>query len=144
MCVVRDRIFCSGIVGPLVFIVCFRCRGVVELGLRFTFGFPAGQMDSSGVVRGENLYCGNGDGDLCLIEEGDLEMDVEGNSLELRLDQFLKIVGIAQTGGHAKLMIQGGEVQVNGELETRRRRKLRPGDMVTVGGESVEVVAEPG
>ena len=35
----------------------------------------------------------------------------------LRLDQFLKLLGIADTGGQAKLMVQGGEVQVNDEVE---------------------------
>ncbi|WP_437191642.1 RNA-binding S4 domain-containing protein [Planctomicrobium sp. SH527] len=68
--------------------------------------------------------------------QGDQEEDT------LRLDQFLKIVGVAETGGHAKLMIQGGEVQVNGELETRRRRKLRVGDTVTVQGETIEVAQD--
>ena len=52
----------------------------------------------------------------------------------LRLDQFLKLCGIADTGGQAKLMIQSGEVQVNGELETRRRRKLVSADIVEVDG----------
>ena len=52
----------------------------------------------------------------------------------LRLDQFLKLCGIADTGGQAKLMIQSGEVQVNGELETRRRRKLVSTDVVEVDG----------
>ena len=52
----------------------------------------------------------------------------------LRLDQFLKLRGIADTGGQAKLLIQSGEVQVNGEVETRRRRKLVVGDVVKVGG----------
>jgi ribosome-associated protein len=52
----------------------------------------------------------------------------------LRLDQFLKLRGIADTGGQAKLLIQGGEVQVNGEVETRRRRRLVVGDVVKVGG----------
>jgi ribosome-associated protein len=54
----------------------------------------------------------------------------------LRLDQFLKRCGIADTGGQAKLLIQGGEVQVNGEVETRRRRKLVVGDVVKVGGKA--------
>jgi ribosome-associated protein len=53
----------------------------------------------------------------------------------LCLDQFLKLSSIAQTGGHAKVMIQGGEVKVNGDVETRRRRKLAPDDVVEVGGE---------
>jgi ribosome-associated protein len=52
----------------------------------------------------------------------------------LRLDQFLKFYGLAETGGQAKLMIQGGEVQVNGQVETRRRRKLVVGDVVEIDG----------
>jgi len=54
----------------------------------------------------------------------------------LSLDQSLKLVGIAATGGQAKLMIQGGEVLVNGEVETRRRRKLVAGDVVEVEGQT--------
>ena len=52
----------------------------------------------------------------------------------LRLDQFLKLSGVAGTGGQAKLLIQGGDVQVNGEVETRRRRKLVAGDVVEFEG----------
>ena len=58
--------------------------------------------------------------------------DNSGNSL--CLDQFLKVTGIAGTGGQAKLMIQGGEIRVNGEVETRRRRKLTVGDAVEIDG----------
>ena len=54
----------------------------------------------------------------------------------LRLDQFLKLSGIAGTGGQAKLLIQGGDVKVNGVLETRRRRKLVFGDVVEVDGKA--------
>ncbi|MBW4679032.1 MAG: RNA-binding S4 domain-containing protein [Microcoleus vaginatus WJT46-NPBG5] len=57
----------------------------------------------------------------------------------IRLNQFLKWQGIADTGGQAKLMIQGGEVLVNGIIETRRGRQLVSGDRVTVGGETFEV-----
>ncbi len=57
----------------------------------------------------------------------------------IKLDQFLKLTGIAATGGQAKLMIQGGEVSVNGELETRRGRQLVEGDKVTVEGQTFEV-----
>jgi ribosome-associated protein len=53
---------------------------------------------------------------------------------ELRLDHFLKRIGQSETGGQAKLLIQGGEVKVNGEVETRRRKKLAPGDVVEYGG----------
>lgn len=54
----------------------------------------------------------------------------------IRLDQFLKWVGLVGTGGQAKLLIQSGEVQVNGTLETRRGRKLYPGDRVRWGEQS--------
>ena len=56
-------------------------------------------------------------------------------SRTLCLDQFLKLSSIAETGGHAKVMIQSGEVKVNGDVETRRRRKLAPDDVVEVGGD---------
>ena len=57
----------------------------------------------------------------------------------IKLDQFLKWVGAAQTGGEAKLIIQGGEVKVNGAIETRRARKLVEGDSVMVQGQIYRV-----
>lgn len=57
----------------------------------------------------------------------------------IKLDQFLKWAGAAQTGGEAKLLIQSGEVTVNGAIETRRGRKLVAGDRVVVMGESFTV-----
>ena len=57
----------------------------------------------------------------------------------IRLDQFLKRCGVA-TGGQAKLLIQSGEVLVNNEVETRRRKQLRAGDEVSLG-DDVFVVA---
>jgi ribosome-associated protein len=53
----------------------------------------------------------------------------------LCLDQFLKLNSIAETGGQAKVMIQSGQVRVNGEVETRRRRKLVADDVIEVGGD---------
>lgn len=53
----------------------------------------------------------------------------------LCLDQFLKLSSIAESGGQAKVMIQSGQVKVNGEIETRRRRKLVTNDVVKVGGD---------
>lgn len=46
----------------------------------------------------------------------------------IRLDAFLKLCDAVQTGGHAKFVIQGGEVKVNGEVCTLRGNKLRSGD----------------
>ena len=46
----------------------------------------------------------------------------------IRLDAFLKLVDTVQSGGHAKIVIQSGEVKVNGEVCEQRGKKLRPGD----------------
>lgn len=46
----------------------------------------------------------------------------------IRLDSFLKMCDAVQTGGHAKIVIQDGEVKVNGEVCTSRGKKLRKGD----------------
>lgn len=61
----------------------------------------------------------------------------------IRLDQFLKWQGIVGTGGQAKLMIQEGEVTVNGQVETHRSRKLHSGDVVSAGGETLTVELPP-
>ena len=60
----------------------------------------------------------------------------------IKLDQFLKWVGAADTGGQAKVMVQEGQIQVNGEPETRRGRKLRQGDKVQFNQQSWTVEAD--
>ncbi len=62
----------------------------------------------------------------------------------IELDRFLKWQGLVATGGQAKLLIQGGQVRVNGQVETRRKRKLVQGDVVTVDGQSVTVEWDEG
>ena len=57
----------------------------------------------------------------------------------IRLDQFLKLADVVQSGGEAKLLIQSGGVMVNGVVETRRKRQLQPGDEVHVGDLVMEV-----
>jgi ribosome-associated protein len=57
----------------------------------------------------------------------------------IRLDQFLKLHGAADSGGHAKVLVQSGKVKVNGEVDLRRGRKLRAGDVVLVGTVSLAV-----
>ena len=61
-------------------------------------------------------------------------MNVQSSQAFIKLDQFLKWQGIAQTGGEAKIIIKQGMVEVNGEEESRRGRKLITGDRVTVAG----------
>ena len=55
----------------------------------------------------------------------------------IKLDQFLKLAQVVQTGGQAKQLIQAGYVSVNGVVETRRGRKLQVGDTVEVDGEEL-------
>lgn len=59
--------------------------------------------------------------------------------MQITLSDALKLYGIAATGGQAKLLIQSGQVKVNGSVETRRKRQLAPGDIIEVGGERFEV-----
>ena len=54
------------------------------------------------------------------------EFILKGNYI--RLDDLLKNVGVVSTGGHAKIVIQEGEVKVNGEICTMRGKKMRSGD----------------
>lgn len=58
----------------------------------------------------------------------------------IKLDALLKFAGLCETGGEAKELIQGGAVAVNGEVCTMRGKKLRPGDTVTLDGETVAIV----
>ena len=57
----------------------------------------------------------------------------------IKLDAMLKFAGLVETGGEAKLLIQQGQVQVNGEVCTMRGKKLRGGDTVTQAGRTVAV-----
>jgi len=65
--------------------------------------------------------------------------DVAINSDMIRLGQFLKLADLIDTGGEAKILISSGDVTVNGEVDTRRGRQLRPGDVVVVQGRSARV-----
>lgn len=60
----------------------------------------------------------------------------------ITLNDALKLTGLAETGGQAKLMIQAGKVKVNGKVETRRKRKLIAGDIIEVDGEEFELELE--
>ncbi len=58
----------------------------------------------------------------------------------IELIKLLKIKRIAQTGGHAKIMIENGEVVVNNEIEFRKRKKLRKGDIILVSNFEIEIL----
>lgn len=62
------------------------------------------------------------------------------NEEYIELVKLLKLLRIAETGGHAKIMVEEGEVLRNGETEYRKRAKLIKGDVIEVMGETIKVI----
>ncbi|WP_321368883.1 RNA-binding S4 domain-containing protein [uncultured Draconibacterium sp.] len=62
------------------------------------------------------------------------------NSEYIELVKLLKLLRIAQTGGHAKIIVEEGEVIRNGESEFRKRAKLVQGDVLEIMGETITIV----
>ena len=58
----------------------------------------------------------------------------------IELNKLLQVLEIAQTGGHAKILIENGDVTVNGEVEFRKRNKLRGGDVIEVDGLKIQIL----
>jgi len=58
----------------------------------------------------------------------------------IKLDQLLKLVDVASTGGHAKFLIQEGYVKINGSIEYQRGKKIKSGDILEVEGEKIKVL----
>ena len=71
-------------------------------------------------------------------------VDFELRGDHITLDALLKATGLAGSGGAAKVLIAEGQVQVNGEVDTRRGRKVRAGDEVAMGPARVRVQAGAG
>jgi ribosome-associated protein len=67
------------------------------------------------------------------------ELPVRGESI--RLGQALKLSGLADTGGEARALVEEGAVTVNGEVETRRGRQLRHGDVGALGDDALRISA---
>lgn len=66
------------------------------------------------------------------------EVEIRGETI--RLGQLLKVAGVVDSGGEAKALIAGGDVRVNGEVETRRGRQLHAGDELAAAGEELRLV----
>ena len=64
---------------------------------------------------------------------------LQGEFIELNV--LLKLLGLAPSGGAAKAMVAEGVVAVDGEIETRTRRKLRPGQNVRVADQEIRIAA---
>ena len=68
-----------------------------------------------------------------------IRLEVRGAFIQL--DQLLKTTGFCHSGGYAHAEIEAGKVRVDGVVETRKRAKLRPGQTVRYGDETIELVA---
>ena len=67
-----------------------------------------------------------------------IDFELQGEFIPL--DALLKTTGLASSGGEAKAMVAAGQVQVNGELELRKRCKIRVGQVVSVGDASIRMI----
>jgi ribosome-associated protein len=65
------------------------------------------------------------------------KVDITQEPVELY--KILKFEGLVTTGGEAKLLIDDGQVTVNGQIETRRRKKIVNGDVIEFGGETLKM-----
>ena len=70
-----------------------------------------------------------------------LLVEVRGDYIQL--DQLLKTTGLCHSGGYAHSEIDAGKVRVDGLVETRKRAKLRPGQQVRYGEETIDLIAAP-
>ncbi|MEI6277386.1 MAG: RNA-binding S4 domain-containing protein [Prolixibacteraceae bacterium] len=59
----------------------------------------------------------------------------------IELIKMLKLLRIASSGGEAKMMVEDGEVKLNGNPESRKRAKLRPGDVIQIFGKTITIEA---
>lgn len=66
--------------------------------------------------------------------------EIKINTDIIKLDSFLKWSGAVSLGSEAKILIQDGQVKVNGEVETRRGKKLTKDDIVEFNGETYKIV----
>ncbi|NLC65926.1 MAG: S4 domain-containing protein YaaA [Clostridium sp.] len=67
-------------------------------------------------------------------------MEIKIETEYIKLDSFLKWVNVVGSGAEAKVYIRDGLVEVNGEVEVRRGKKLRPGDIVKFNEETYKVI----
>ncbi len=72
------------------------------------------------------------------------QIDFEVRGEHIALDALLKATGLASSGGAAKALVASGQVQVDGQTELRKTCKIRPGQVVALGGTQIQVRAAAG
>lgn len=71
-----------------------------------------------------------------------IDFDLDRDHVEL--NQLLKLVGLADSGGQGKALVASGEVTVDGEVELRKTAKIRAGQVVRLGDAEIRVVGIEG
>lgn len=69
-----------------------------------------------------------------------METEVKIETDFIRLDQLLKFIGVAQTGGHSKMLIQDGLIKVNDEICLQRGKKIKKSDKIIIDGNESFIV----
>ena len=69
-----------------------------------------------------------------------MDIPVELTTEFIKLDNLLKLAGVTDSGGQAKLLIREGLVRLNGEVVTQRGKKVRPGDTVELSEPAAKIV----
>lgn len=69
--------------------------------------------------------------------------EIEINAEPVELYKILKFENLASSGGEAKHVISEGHVIVNGEIETRKRKKIFAGDVIEFGNEKIRIIVKP-
>ena len=77
-----------------------------------------------------------------VVKKKDNAIPVAITTEYIKLQDAMKLANAAETGGEAKLMIQEGQILVNGEICQMRGKKLRPGDVVSFAGQNWRVTAD--
>ena len=75
-----------------------------------------------------------------MIKPSDIIAELESDFIELH--KLLKFEGLTESGGRAKQAIAKGLVNVNGEVETQKRKKINPGDKVEYSGQTINVIGK--
>ena len=68
-----------------------------------------------------------------------MEQTIPINTEFIKLEALLKLANVVSSGGEAKILIQDGQVTVNGEVCTQRGKKMRPGDVAVLGDVTLTV-----
>ena len=68
-----------------------------------------------------------------------MDLEIKIRDEFIKLGQAMKLAGMVGSGVDAKMLIQDGQVEVNGEVEYQRGKKLHEGDVITFNGESVQI-----